>query len=63
MSAVKVSNQIKEQLESMKDRNGHKSIDSVIRASLSNPCKGTNCVLYWNCMEYGCPKFKKMEAI
>jgi len=58
---VKVSNQIKDQLDSLKKRNGHTSMDSVIRTLFSSPCKGISCIWYWNCMKYGCPKFKEKE--
>ncbi len=63
MGQIRVSDQVKEQLESVKERNGHTSMDSLLRALMSTPCKGTECIWYWNCMEYGCPKFKeKTEA-
>ena len=63
MGQIRVSDQVKEQLESVKERNGHTSMDSLLRALMSTPCKGTECIWYWNCIEYGCPKFKeKTEA-
>ncbi|MBA7492765.1 hypothetical protein ES702_03315 [subsurface metagenome] len=59
MPQIRLSDQLKEELDSLKKRNGHKSHDSLIRALISNPCKGTRCIWYWNCMEYGCPTFKE----
>lgn len=56
---MKVSEQVKEKLDSLKERNGHTSMDSLIRGLISNPCKGARCVWYWNCVEYGCPNFKE----
>jgi len=61
MPQIRISDQLKEKLESLKKRNGHTSMDSLIRGLISNPCKGTSCVWYWNCVEYGCPKFKEKE--
>ncbi len=61
MPQIRVSDQLKDELESLKERNGHTSMDSLIRALISIPCKGTSCTWYWNCMEYGCPKFKEKE--
>ena len=59
MPQIRVSEQVKKQLDEIKGRNGHTSHDSVIRFLLSNPCKGTECAWYGNCMKYGCPKFLK----
>ena len=66
MKTIGVSEEVKKQLDALKDRNGHTSMDSVMRYFLSLekgiPCKGEKCIWYWNCMEYGCPKFKEKEA-
>ncbi len=63
MKTLGVSEEVKNRLDALKDRNGHTSMDSLLRSFISTPCKGTSCVLYWNCVEYGCPNFKeKTEA-
>lgn len=59
MPQIRVSEQVKKQLDEIKGRNGHTSHDSILRSLLSSPCKGTECSWYWNCMKYGCPKFLK----
>ena len=65
MPQIRVSEQVKKQLDEIKGRNGHTSHDSVMRFLLSEAehsrCKGTQCVWYWNCEKYGCPRFKKKE--
>lgn len=57
MKTIGVSESVKNRLDALKVRNGHTSMDSLIRNLISTPCKGTKCILYWNCIEYGCPKF------
>ncbi|GAF85416.1 unnamed protein product, partial [marine sediment metagenome] len=59
MKTIGVSEFVKNKLDAMKERNGHTSMDSLLRNLISNPCKGTKCVFYLNCVEYGCPKFKE----
>jgi len=63
MKTIGVSEEVKNRLDALKDRNGHTSMDSLMRYFLSLekgiPCKGEKCVWYWNCMEYGCQKFKE----
>ena len=65
MKTIGVSEEVKNQLDALKDRNGHTSMDSLMRYFLALdkgiPCKGEKCIWYWNCMEYGCPKFKERE--
>ncbi len=65
MKTIGVSEEVKNQLDALKDRNGHTSMDSLMRYFLALdkgiPCKGEKCTWYWNCMEYGCPKFKESE--
>ncbi len=64
MKSLGVSEEVKNRLDELKDRNGHTSMDSLLRALMSTPCKGTDCILYWNCMEFGCPKFsEKTEEV
>ena len=64
-TTIWISKKVKRQLEEVKKRNGHKTYDSLLRHLLAVkkgvPCKGEKCVWYWNCMKYGCPKFKAKE--
>jgi len=59
MKTLGVSEEVKNRLDALKDRNGHTSMDSMLRSLISTPCKGNSCVWYWNCMEYGCSNFKE----
>ncbi len=64
MKTIGVSEEVKNRLDALKDRNGHTSMDSLFRSFISTPCKGTSCIWYWNCVEFGCPKFKeKIEEV
>jgi len=64
-TTIWVSKHVKDLVDEVKKRNGHKTHDSLIRYFLALdkgvPCKGEKCIWYWNCMEYGCPKFKEKE--
>lgn len=59
MRTIGVSDFVKNKLDSMKTRNGHTSMDSLLRNLISNPCKGTKCIGYGNCIEFGCSNFKE----
>jgi len=59
MKSIGVSEEVKNGLDALKDRNGHTSLDSLLRSLISTPCKGTSCVWYWNCVEFGCSTFKE----
>ena len=61
MKTIGVSEYVKNRLDALKDRNGHTSMDSLLRNLISIQCMGTKCIWYWNCMKYGCPKFKEIE--
>jgi len=62
-TTIWISKKVKQQLDDIKERNAHKTYDSLIRYFLAlekgKPCKGEKCIWYWNCMEYGCPKYKE----
>lgn len=64
-TTIWLTKHVKGQIDSIKERNGHKTYDSLLRHLLAVekgiPCKGEKCTWYWNCMEYGCPKFKERE--
>ncbi len=61
MKTIGVTEHVKKRLDALKERNGHTSMDSLLRSLISNPCKGTSCAWYWNCVKYGCPQFKEKE--
>lgn len=64
-TTIQVSDHVKAQLDEIKERNGHTSMDSVVRFLISegarSRCKGEKCTWYWNCEKYGCPGFKEKE--
>ncbi len=66
-TTIWVTKHVKNQIDAIKKRNEHQTYDSLLRHLIAVekgiPCKGEKCVGYWNCIEYGCPKFKeKTEA-
>ena len=62
-TTIWVTKHVKGQIDAIKERNGHQTYDSIMRYFLSLekgiPCKVEKCILYWNCMEYGCSNFKE----